>query len=178
MVLLSGDGKGAGGPAPGRQLLVPPGGPAGGAGAEGGPPARLSPAGARGEEDDDYEEYDDFSELPDTRSIASDDSFYPPRAEGDDDEGDDDWSLGESDPSDSPEPVSLFRACCTNNVAAVRALLRQGPEEEDVRETDRNKRVRKEGARAETRLGGAFEGTASWPFPPLSTAPPSSTGLS
>ncbi|KAJ7338406.1 hypothetical protein JRQ81_011949 [Phrynocephalus forsythii] len=146
MVLLSGDGKGVGecrGPAPGKQLLAPPAAPEGQPeGAGGDPPGLLSPASAsaegelEGEDDDDDDEYEDFSELPDTCSIASDDSFYPPRA----DDGDgDDWSLGE--PDSPEEPVSLFRACCTNNVAALRALLRQGPDEDDVRETDRNKRT-------------------------------------
>uniref|UniRef100_A0A674IDS4 Uncharacterized protein n=1 Tax=Terrapene triunguis TaxID=2587831 RepID=A0A674IDS4_9SAUR len=88
-------------------------------------------------EEEDYEEYEDFSELPDTCSIASDDSFYPPCAEEDEEES---WSLGESDVS-SPEPLSLFRACCTNNAVVLRALMRQGPEEEEVRETDRNNRT-------------------------------------
>ncbi|XP_063156003.1 ankyrin repeat domain-containing protein 33B [Candoia aspera] len=86
----------------------------------------------REDEYEEYEEYEDFSELPDTRSIASDDSFYPPQ------EADDE---GESELSDSQQPPSLFRACCANNAAVVRALIRQGPEEEDVRETDRNKRT-------------------------------------
>ncbi|XP_074842062.1 ankyrin repeat domain-containing protein 33B [Carettochelys insculpta] len=89
------------------------------------------------QEEEDYEEYEDFSELPDTRSIASDDSFYPPSAEEDEAES---WSLGESEDS-SPEPLSLFRACCTNNAVVLRALIRQGPEEEEVRETDRNNRT-------------------------------------
>uniref|UniRef100_A0A8C0ISQ7 Uncharacterized protein n=1 Tax=Chelonoidis abingdonii TaxID=106734 RepID=A0A8C0ISQ7_CHEAB len=85
----------------------------------------------------DYEEYEDFSELPDTCSIASDDSFYPPCAEEDEEES---WSLRESDVS-SPEQLSLFRACCTNNAVVLRALMRQGPEEEEVQETDRNNRT-------------------------------------
>ncbi|XP_066482317.1 ankyrin repeat domain-containing protein 33B [Tiliqua scincoides] len=145
MVLLTGDAKGSGecrGPAAGRLLLLlPPGALPGGPGAEAKGGDCSSPsaegAGAAGD-DDDYEEYEDFSELPDTRSIASDDSFYPPLS--DDDEGDD-WSLGESDPADSPQPLTLFRACCTNNVLVVRALIRQGLEEDAVRETDRNKRT-------------------------------------
>uniref|UniRef100_A0A8D0CA76 Uncharacterized protein n=1 Tax=Salvator merianae TaxID=96440 RepID=A0A8D0CA76_SALMN len=96
----------------------------------------FAAAAAEGYEDD-YEEYEEFSELPETRSIASDDSFYPPRADGDED----DWSLGESDSCGSPESLTFFRACCTNNVAVLRALIRQGLEEEDAKETDRNKRT-------------------------------------
>ncbi|EMP29223.1 Ankyrin repeat domain-containing protein 33B [Chelonia mydas] len=141
MVLLSGDGTGAGelcgpgGRQKGEQQQVWPN-------AEGEKEAR-GPEGeqqeqvvAAAEEEEDYEEYEDFSELPDTCSIASDDSFYPPGAEEDEEES---WSLGESDVS-SPEPLSLFRACCTNNAVVLRALMRQGPEEEEVRETDRNNR--------------------------------------
>ena len=90
------------------------------------------------EEEEDCEEYEDFSELPDTCSIASDDSFYPPG--GLEDETEDSWSLEQED-RDSPEALSLFRACCTNNAVVLRALIRQGPEEEEVRETDRNRRV-------------------------------------
>nr|XP_028593802.1 ankyrin repeat domain-containing protein 33B isoform X3 [Podarcis muralis] len=167
MVLLSGDGKAAGegrSPAAAKHLAVPPSEPAGpGAAApEGSVVVGSSPAagaersrrgsegdgggGAEGgsDEDDaggDYEEYEDFSDLPDTRSIASDDSFYPPRADGDSDDGDD-WSLGESDSSTgSPEALTLFRACCTNNAVALRAIIRQGPEEKEAKETDRNKRT-------------------------------------
>ncbi|XP_062986074.1 ankyrin repeat domain-containing protein 33B [Elgaria multicarinata webbii] len=155
MVLLSGEAKGVGecqSAAAGKQLQLPasehaaPGAQEAEAAAGTtsiSPAARVEPARAGDEDEDDdddvFEEYEDFSELPDTRSIASDDSFYPPRAADDDD--DDDWSLGESDPSDSPEPLTLFRACCTNNVIVLRALMRQGPEEEEVKETDRNKRT-------------------------------------
>ncbi|KAJ6661408.1 hypothetical protein lerEdw1_015037 [Lerista edwardsae] len=153
MVLLTGDGKGSGecrGPTVGKLLHLPPssesGAQPGGPGVE----AKRDPValdervggdgnGAGTGDDDDYEEYEDFSVLPETHSIASGDSFYPPQS--DDDEGDD-WSLGESDPSDSPEPpLTLFRACCTNNVLVLRTLIRQGLEEEAVRETDRNKRL-------------------------------------
>ncbi|NXD11308.1 AN33B protein, partial [Nothocercus nigrocapillus] len=89
------------------------------------------------EEEEECEEYEDFSELPDTCSIASDDSFYPPGGPEDEDECG--WSLGRESP-ESPEPLSLFRACCANNAVVLRALLRQGPEEHEVRETDRNRR--------------------------------------
>ncbi|KAM3838842.1 ankyrin repeat domain-containing protein 33B [Vipera latastei] len=95
------------------------------------PAERARREGQGEEEEDEDEEYEDFSDLPDTRSIASDDSFYPPQ-EADEDE---------SELSDSEQQLSLFRACCTNNAAVVRALIRQGPQEEDVRETDRNKRT-------------------------------------
>lgn len=82
---------------------------------------------------EDFEELDDFSELPDTRSIASDDSFYPP---------DDDFADSERTPSpESPAPLSFFQACCGNNALIVKLMIRQGVTEEDVRETDKNKRV-------------------------------------
>lgn len=89
------------------------------------------------EEQEDCEEYEDFSELPDTCSIASDDSFYPPGGLEDEE---DRWSLEQGE-RDSPEALTLFRACCTNNTIVLKALIRQGPEEEEVRETDRNRRV-------------------------------------
>ncbi|XP_028971917.2 ankyrin repeat domain-containing protein 33B [Esox lucius] len=88
---------------------------------------------SEGDENNDYEEYDDLSLLPDTRSIASDDSFYPP---------DDAFADNERTPSpDSPEPLSFFQACCTNNATRVRTMIRQGVREEEVRETDKNKRT-------------------------------------
>ncbi|XP_054841806.1 ankyrin repeat domain-containing protein 33B [Eublepharis macularius] len=124
-------------PGHGPQPAEPAGAEAARGGGGGGPARRAEGEGGESEEED-YEDLEDFSELPDTRSIASDDSFYPPPC--DDDEGDD-WSLGESESGDSPEPLSLFRACCTNNAVALRALIRQGPEEGEVRETDRNKRT-------------------------------------
>lgn len=84
-------------------------------------------------EEDDFEEYDDFSELRDCRSIASDDSFYP---------ADYNWEDSvQSPPPDSPEPLTLFQACCANNVAMVKLMLRQGVIDEDVTETDKNSRV-------------------------------------
>lgn len=83
------------------------------------------------DDDDVYQEFEelDFSELPDNKSIASDDSFYPP-----------DDSLRYED-TPSPEPLSLFKACCTNNVIIVKILIRQGVTEDDVREVDKNNRV-------------------------------------
>uniref|UniRef100_A0A8C2DP85 Ankyrin repeat domain 33ba n=1 Tax=Cyprinus carpio TaxID=7962 RepID=A0A8C2DP85_CYPCA len=83
--------------------------------------------------DEDFEELDDFSELPDTRSIVSDDSFYPP---------DDDFVDSERTPSpESPAPLSLFQACCNNNALIVKLMIRQGVTEEDVQETDKNNRT-------------------------------------
>ncbi|TRY58812.1 hypothetical protein DNTS_022325 [Danionella cerebrum] len=85
------------------------------------------------EDEDDFEELDDFSDLPDTRSIASDDSFYPPE---------DDFADSERTPSpESPAPLSFFQACCTNNALIVKLMIRQGVTEDDVRETDKNKRT-------------------------------------
>ncbi|KAK5877417.1 hypothetical protein CesoFtcFv8_024920 [Champsocephalus esox] len=91
------------------------------------------------EEDDEAEENDedefeevDFEDLEDCRSIASDDSFYPP---------DDVFADSESTTSpESPEPLSFFQACCTNNAAIVRIMIRHGVKEE-VNEKDRNNRT-------------------------------------
>ncbi|CAG5895807.1 unnamed protein product [Menidia menidia] len=85
------------------------------------------------EEDcDDFEEVD-FEDLDDCRSIASDDSFYPP---------DDAFADSERTPSpESPQPLSFFRACCTNNAAIVRIMIRHGVREEEVKEADRNNRT-------------------------------------
>ncbi|XP_031652361.1 ankyrin repeat domain-containing protein 33B [Oncorhynchus kisutch] len=84
-------------------------------------------------EGDEYEENDDFSLLPDSKSIASDDSFYPP---------DDVFADNERTPSPpSPEPLTFFQACCTNNATIVRIMIRQGVGVEEVRETDKNNRT-------------------------------------
>lgn len=91
------------------------------------------------DEDDIYQEFEelDFESLSDhsdSRSVASDDSFYPP---------DNSFaSLLFRPPSpDSPEPISFFYACCNNNTIIVKIMIRQGVTEEEVRETDRNGRV-------------------------------------
>lgn len=89
------------------------------------------------DEDDVYQEFEelDFESLPDrldTRSIASDDSFYPP----------DSSVPSHLLRSPSPEPVSFFKACCNNNSIIVKILIRQGVSEDEVKETDRNRRVR------------------------------------
>ncbi|KAM3860441.1 ankyrin repeat domain-containing protein 33B [Diretmus argenteus] len=84
------------------------------------------------EEDDEFEEID-FDDFDDSQSVLSDDSFYPP----DDVFADSEWT-----PSpDGPEPLSFFRACCTNNAAIVRIMIRQGVTEQEVKETDRNNRT-------------------------------------
>ncbi|XP_033375222.1 ankyrin repeat domain-containing protein 33B-like [Parus major] len=137
MVLLSGHGEQLAGervcpPAAAKEMP--------GAEAESSPEQGVAEAAAEEpdevEEEEDCEEYEDFSELPDTCSIASDDSFYPPGGLDDEDL----WSL-EGDERDSPEALSLFRACCTNNSIVLKALIRQGPQEEEVQEADRNRRV-------------------------------------
>lgn len=82
---------------------------------------------------EDYEEYDDFSEIPDTRSIASDDSFYPVEDE-----------LAEASawpPAECPAALSFFQACSTNNAVGIKIMIRQGVAEEAVMETDKNNRV-------------------------------------
>lgn len=92
------------------------------------------------DEDDIYQEFEelDFESLSDhsdTRSIASDDSFYPPDSSF--------ASLMFRPPSpESPEPISFFHACSNNNAIIVKIMIRQGVTEEEVRETDRNRRVR------------------------------------
>nr|XP_021589081.1 ankyrin repeat domain-containing protein 33B isoform X2 [Ictidomys tridecemlineatus] len=114
-----------------------------GPGPEGGGARCLSPqppTAPRGTEtgDDpaDYEEYEDFSSLADTRSIASDDSFYPP-------EGEDECSEVSSDSVSEgfPEAATFLRAACANDVGLLQALVRRGPRVEEVQETDRNGRT-------------------------------------
>ncbi|KAF3858517.1 hypothetical protein F7725_011718 [Dissostichus mawsoni] len=41
---------------------------------------------------------------------------------------------------DSPKPISFYKACCNNNSIIVKIMIRQGVTEEEVKETDRNKR--------------------------------------
>ncbi|KAK7881322.1 hypothetical protein WMY93_029731 [Mugilogobius chulae] len=87
------------------------------------------------EEDDDDEDFEevDFEDLDDCRSITSDDSFYPP---------DDVFADSERTPSpESPEPMSFFQACCSNNAAIVRIMIRHGVKEEEVKAADRNNRI-------------------------------------
>uniref|UniRef100_A0A8C0LED5 Ankyrin repeat domain 33B n=1 Tax=Canis lupus dingo TaxID=286419 RepID=A0A8C0LED5_CANLU len=114
-----------------------------GPGPEGGGARRVSPQtpspprdAQAGEDPADYEEYEDFSCLPDTRSIASDDSFYP--LGGEEEHG---TASAESVPEGVPEEATLLRAACANDVGLLRALVRRGPSVEEVQETDRNGRT-------------------------------------
>lgn len=101
------------------------------------PQSPTPPRGAQtGDDPGDYEEYEDFSSLPDTRSIASDDSFYPPG--GEEECG---AASAECVPEGVPEAATLLRAACTNDVGLLRALVLRGPSSEEVQETDRNGRV-------------------------------------
>uniref|UniRef100_A0A2K6ULI4 Uncharacterized protein n=1 Tax=Saimiri boliviensis boliviensis TaxID=39432 RepID=A0A2K6ULI4_SAIBB len=81
-------------------------------------------------------EFEDFSSLPDTRSIASDDSFYP--FEDEEEQG---VESAESVPEGVPEAASLLRAACANDVGLLRALVRRGVSVEEAQETDRNGRT-------------------------------------
>ncbi|NXO01863.1 AN33B protein, partial [Rhinopomastus cyanomelas] len=144
MGLLSGDGEQLSGervcPAPAAEKETPsaessPEQGASGAAAEEPGEAEDGEEEEVDEDEEDDVEYEDFSELHDTCSIASEDSFYPPGGLEDEDS----WSL-QSEERDSPEALTLFRACCTNNAVVLKALIRQGPDEEEVRETDRNRR--------------------------------------
>lgn len=89
------------------------------------------------DDDDDEHTYQelnelDFFQLPDTRSIVSDDSFYPP----------DNTDTSQRSPTpEGPEPLTFFKACCSNNVIIVQIRIRQGVSEEEVREVDKNNRV-------------------------------------
>uniref|UniRef100_A0A8C5I415 Ankyrin repeat domain-containing protein 33B-like n=1 Tax=Gouania willdenowi TaxID=441366 RepID=A0A8C5I415_GOUWI len=90
------------------------------------------------DEDDIYQEFEelDFDALPDrsdTRSIASDDSFYPPASIVIRD-------LYRPPSPESPERISFFKACWNNNTIITKIMIRQGVTEEEVRETDRNRR--------------------------------------
>lgn len=86
------------------------------------------------DDDDVYQEFEefDFSQLSDCKSIASDDSFYPP---------DESIPCQRSPTPESPEPLTLFKACCNNNSIIVKIFIRQGVTEEEVREVDKNNRV-------------------------------------
>ncbi|KAL7835403.1 hypothetical protein SRHO_G00277500 [Serrasalmus rhombeus] len=88
------------------------------------------------DEEGDYEEYDEFSQLPDTRSITSDDSFYPP-------EDLDDFEDLERSPSVESEValLSFFQACCSNQALTVKFMIRRGVTEDEVQETDQNNRT-------------------------------------
>lgn len=118
-------------------LLAGPGPEGGGTHCLSSPQSPTPPRGAQtGDDPGDYEEYEDFSSLPDTRSIASDDSFYPPGGEEECGSG-----SAECVPEGVPEATTLLRAACTNDVGLLRALVLRGPSSEEVRETDRNGRT-------------------------------------
>uniref|UniRef100_A0A8D2ATE6 Ankyrin repeat domain 33B n=1 Tax=Sciurus vulgaris TaxID=55149 RepID=A0A8D2ATE6_SCIVU len=117
-------------------LLAGPG-PEGGGARCMSPQQATAPRGAEaGDDPAEYEEYEDFSSLADTRSIASDDSFYPP-------EGEEECSAVSADsvPEGVPEAATFLRAACANDVGLLQALVRRGPRVEEVQETDRNGRT-------------------------------------
>lgn len=93
------------------------------------------------DDDDDciYQEFTelDFFQLPDTKSIVSDDSFYPP---------DNSVTSQRSPTPEGPEPLTFFKACCSNNAIIVKIMIRQGVSEEEVREVDKNNRVSFDGS--------------------------------
>ncbi|KAI4900647.1 hypothetical protein NFI96_026838 [Prochilodus magdalenae] len=97
----------------------------------------LGSCDTEGDEEGEYEEYDEFSQLPDTRSIASDDSFYPPEDFDD---------LEDLDPERSPSVesetslMSFFQACSSNQVLMVKLMIRRGVTGDEVQETDKNNR--------------------------------------
>ncbi|KAM5264868.1 ankyrin repeat domain-containing protein 33B isoform 2-T2 [Ctenodactylus gundi] len=107
MVLLAGPGPEGGG-ARGLSPLSPT------------PPQGCAPA---GDQQADYEEEyeEDFDSLPDTRSVASDDSFYPLPAEEECGA-----ACVDGDPEGVPEAATLLRAACANDAGLLRALLRRG----------------------------------------------------
>lgn len=93
------------------------------------------------DDDDDiiYQEFDElnFFQLPDTKSVVSDDSFYPP---------DSSVTSQRSQSAEGPEPLTLFMACCSNNAIIVKIMIRQGVSAEQVREVDKNNRVSFDGS--------------------------------
>ncbi|XP_007524374.1 ankyrin repeat domain-containing protein 33B [Erinaceus europaeus] len=109
-----------------------------GPGLEGGGARCVSPPPAPREEPEDFEDLGDFSVLPDARSVASDDSFYPPSGEG---ERGAEPGLGEPVGCPEEEAPSLLSAAGANDVGLLRALVQRGPRAEEVQETDRNGRT-------------------------------------
>ncbi|XP_008149882.2 ankyrin repeat domain-containing protein 33B isoform X1 [Eptesicus fuscus] len=121
-------------------LLAGPGPEGGGAlGVSSQPPSPPRDAKARQDPADD-EEYEDFSRLPDTRSIASDDSFYPALSQEEYGAGSAE-SVSEAVSEGVPEAATLLRAACANDVGLLKALVRRGPRVEEVQETDPNGRT-------------------------------------
>ncbi|XP_029421507.1 ankyrin repeat domain-containing protein 33B isoform X4 [Nannospalax galili] len=117
-------------------LLAGPG-PEGGGSRCLSPQSPTPPRGAQTEDNPaDYEQFEDFSSLPDTRSIASDDSFYPPGGE------EECGAPGAGSIREGiPEAATLLRAAGANDVGLLRALVQRGPSVEEVQETDRNGRA-------------------------------------
>ncbi|XP_008835850.1 ankyrin repeat domain-containing protein 33B isoform X1 [Nannospalax galili] len=117
-------------------LLAGPG-PEGGGSRCLSPQSPTPPRGAQTEDNPaDYEQFEDFSSLPDTRSIASDDSFYPPGGE------EECGAPGAGSIREGiPEAATLLRAAGANDVGLLRALVQRGPSVEEVQETDRNGRT-------------------------------------
>lgn len=121
-------------------LLAGPGPEGGGALCVSSQPPSPPRADKAREDPADYEEYEDFSRLPDTRSVSSDDSFYhspSPEKQGAPSAD----SIPEAVSEGVPEAATLLRAACANDVGLLKALVRRGPRVEEVQETDPNGRV-------------------------------------
>ncbi|KAF6123021.1 ankyrin repeat domain 33B [Phyllostomus discolor] len=112
-------------------LLAGPG-PEGGGARCVSPQPPSPPRETRAREDPtDFEEYEDFSHLPDTRSIASDDSFYPTLSQEEYSDRSAE-SIPEGVPEGVPEAATLLSAACTNDVGLLKALVRRGPRAEET----------------------------------------------
>ncbi|CAB1413091.1 unnamed protein product [Pleuronectes platessa] len=126
------------------------------------------------DEDDIYQEFEelDFEALPDRsdmRRIASDDSFYPP----------DNSVMSDMYRSPSPESISFFKACCNNNSIIVKIMIRQGMSEEEVWETDKNRRshqVLRSGQQILEQLQELLKAQCAAPGGPHPVAPHGVTG--
>ncbi|KAI5104081.1 ankyrin repeat domain-containing protein 33B [Silurus meridionalis] len=107
------------------------------------------------DDDDIYQEFEelDFFQLPDAKSIASDDSFYPP----------DNLVVSQRSPTpEGPEHLSFFMACCSNNAIIVKIMIRQGVSKEEVREVDKNNRVTKKDRPALNKLPNLSSPMGQW----------------
>ncbi|XP_067906203.1 ankyrin repeat domain-containing protein 33B [Heterodontus francisci] len=87
------------------------------------------------EEEEEWEdpgsEDEDGDQEPDTRSILSDDSFYPPDLQ----------SMCSGTGIATSGPLSLYRACAMNNAIGLKELMCQELNEWEVMERDRNGRT-------------------------------------
>eukprot|EP00061_Rhincodon_typus_P011590 g36723.t1 len=81
-------------------------------------------------EDAEFEEHDEAGKEPDTYSILSDDSFYPP----------DFQSINSQSAITTSGPFSLYQACARNDAIALKELVSQELSEREVMEKDRNGR--------------------------------------